>query len=172
MDKDLGLAPSRPWAGAIKPPEPEEPGYLGALGKGIYAGFRRRLPEMIGQAIQFTGAPRRPARQSRNAGSEGEERPQFKSPVETGPLRRRGDAGPVRGHSCGPWQWPAWESFPHPLRPPPSSVSPRPSPPRRKRKRGAWNPEPHPMPPARSRPLGKPWGPPPWQDFSGLSPRS
>ena len=22
MDKDLGLAPSRPWAGAIKPPEP------------------------------------------------------------------------------------------------------------------------------------------------------
>ena len=33
MDKDLGLAPSRPWAGAIKPPEPEEPGYLGALGK-------------------------------------------------------------------------------------------------------------------------------------------
>ena len=46
MDKDLGLAPSRPWAGAIKPPEPEEPGYLGALGKGHLCG------------IPATGSPR------------------------------------------------------------------------------------------------------------------
>ena len=82
MDKDLGLAPSRPWAGAIKPPEPEEPGYLGALGKGIYTGFRRRLPEMTGQAIQFTGAAPETGKAITEWAREGEERPQFKSAIK------------------------------------------------------------------------------------------
>ena len=82
MDKDLGLAPSRPWSGAIKPPEPEEPGYLGALGKGIYTGFRRRLPEQIGQAIQFTGIAPETGKAIAQLGTEGEVRPEFKNPIK------------------------------------------------------------------------------------------
>jgi N12 class adenine-specific DNA methylase len=80
MDRDLGI-PSARWTSAIKPIEPEEPGYISALGQGIYSGFRRRLPEMVGQAIQFTAGPET-GKGITEWARQDEERPQFKSAIK------------------------------------------------------------------------------------------
>ncbi len=83
MLKDLGMEP----ATAIQTGE-EEPGYVGSLVKGIGAGFRRRLPEMIGQAIQFGTSPLlekgavSPGEKLSKWATEGEKRPEFKNPVK------------------------------------------------------------------------------------------
>jgi uncharacterized protein YaaR (DUF327 family) len=61
------------------PPTPEEPGYLGAIGRGLYSGFRRRLPEMAGQTMQFTGLGEETGKGITEWAREGEKRPEFKN---------------------------------------------------------------------------------------------
>ncbi len=76
------------YPSAIKTSEQEEPGYAGALVRGIGAGFRRRLPEMVGQAIQFGTSPLleegavSPGEKLAKWATEGEKRPEFKSAIK------------------------------------------------------------------------------------------
>lgn len=68
-----------------KPQAPPEPGIVSTFLQGLYSGFRRRLPEMVGQSMQFAG-PGETIPEAGKAVTEwarkGEERPEFKSPLK------------------------------------------------------------------------------------------
>ncbi|MCX5914222.1 MAG: hypothetical protein NTV04_20100, partial [Deltaproteobacteria bacterium] len=66
----------------VPPPAPEEPGYLSTIGQGLYSGFRRRLPEMVGQGMQFTGLLPEEGKAMAEWAREGEQRPEFKNPLK------------------------------------------------------------------------------------------
>lgn len=84
MDKDLGIV--APQKSAL--PEAEEPGYVGAALSGLKTGFTRRVPEMVGQAVQYASSPLlaegavSPGKRLAEWAREGEVRPEFKSPVK------------------------------------------------------------------------------------------
>jgi len=64
-------------------PVAEEPGYFSAIGQGLYSGFRRRVPEMVGQALQFSGVAPDTGKAVAEWGTKEEERPEFKNPVKS-----------------------------------------------------------------------------------------
>jgi len=85
MDSDLGLTPRRTAINLFpepEPPKPEEPGYIGAAARGLYSGFRRRVPEMAGQALQFTEIAPEAGKAIAEWAREGEVKPDYENPVK------------------------------------------------------------------------------------------